>query len=253
MTADTSPPVKRDLFRVGDLFLHRGRASTGLPPGQREITAYPRYATTFGHDPVTPDSPSIEVSGFGIATTLLDAASLSRLPRRELVADFHCVAGWSTRDLRWEGVLLRDVYEMLEPAGDVTHLRVCGRDGFRAVLVLEDALGDDVLIADRLDGDPLPIEHGGPWRLVSASQYGYKSVKHLCRIELHSTEPSDRHPRFTTGLALSALAPHPRARVWHEERHGHVPAQFIRWAYRSLAHPVAYTLSYLGALRTRRR
>ena len=80
------------------------------------------------------------------------------------------------------------------------------------VLVLEDAVGDDVLIADRLDGDPLPIEHGGPWRLVSVSQYGYKSVKHLCRIELHTREPSDRHPHFTTGLALSALAPHPRAR-----------------------------------------
>ncbi len=117
----------------------------------------------------------------------------------------------------------------------------------------KDALGDDVLIADRLDGDPLPIEHGGPWRLVSASQYGYKSVKHLCRIELHSREPSDRHRRLITGLALSALGPHPRARVWQEERHRHLPAQSVRWAVGPLVHPFAYTLGYLGALRIRRR
>jgi DMSO/TMAO reductase YedYZ molybdopterin-dependent catalytic subunit len=113
---------------------------------------------------------------------------------------------------------------MLEPALDATHLRACGRDGFRAVLLLEDALGDDVLIADRLDGDPLPTEHGGPWRLISASQYGY-----------------------------STLGPHPRARVWQEERHRHLPAQSVRWALGPLIHPFAYTLSYLGALRTRRR
>ena len=246
--------MSRDLFHVGDLLVRRGRASAGLPPGQREISAYPRYGSDgVTPDPVTPRSPSIEISGVGLETAWLDAASLSRLPRHEIVADFHCVAGWSARDLRWEGVLLRDLLEMHEPAPEATHLRACGRDGFRAVLVLENALGDDVLIADRLDGDPLPIEHGGPWRLVSASQYGYKSVKHLRRIELHSREPSDRHARFITGLALSTLAPHPRARVWREERHRHLPARRVRWAYGSLIHPVVYTLSYLGALRTRRR
>lgn len=246
--------MTRPLFRAADLYLRRGRASAGLPPGQREISAYPRYGTSLaGGDPATQPSPSIEISGAGIETTRLDAASLSRLPRREIVADFHCVAGWTARDLRWEGVLLRDLLELHEPARDATHLRACGRDGYRAVLVVEDALGDDVLIADRLDGAPLPIEHGGPWRLLSAGQYGYKSVKHLCRIELQSREPSDRDTRFVTSLALRTVAPHPRARVWEEERHRHLPAQRVRWAYRSLAHPVVYTLGYLGALRTRRR
>ena len=246
--------MTRDLFRVGDLLVRRGGASAGLPPGQREISAHPRYGSNgVAPDPAAPRPPAIEISGVGMESARLDAASLSGLPRHDIVADFHCVAGWSARALRWEGVLLRDAYEMLEPGPDTTHLRACGRDGFRAVLRLEDALGDDVLIADRLDGDPLPIEHGGPWRLVSAGQYGYKSVKHLSRIELHSHEPSDRHARFITGLALGALGPHPRARVWQEERHRHLPPQSVRWAVGPLIHPFAYTLGYLGALRTRRR
>ena len=245
--------MTRDLFRAGDLLLRRRPASAGLPPGQREISAFPRYGKNLLGDPVTPRSPSIEISGAGIETAWLDAMSLSRLPRREIVADFHCVAGWSVRDLRWEGVLLRDLLETLEPALGITHLRACGRDGYRADLVLEDALEADVLIADRLDGEPLPIEHGGPWRLVSPSQYGYKSVKHLCRIELHPSEPPGRPARSIIGLGLRALGEHPRGRVWEEESHRYAPARSVRWAYGSLLHPVIYTLNFLGALRTRRR
>ncbi len=44
-------------------------------------------------DPVTPQSPSIEISGVGIGTAWLDAASLSRVPRREIVTDFHLGQG----------------------------------------------------------------------------------------------------------------------------------------------------------------
>ena len=38
-----------------------------------------------------------------------------------------------------------------------------------------------------------------------------------------------------------------------EERHRHLPAQAVRWVVGPAVHPFAYTLSYLGALRTRRR
>lgn len=247
--------MSRDLFSVGDLLLGARPATVGLPPGQREVSAFPRYGTGgVARDPLTPWRPSIEVIGDEAGTTRLDATSLGRLPRREIVADFHCVAGWSARDLRWEGVRLRDVLASLATGvGNATHVRACGRDGFRAVLTLEDALGEDVLIADRLDGAPLPLEHGGPWRLVSPNQYGYKNAKHLCRIELHPCEPSDRHANHLTAVALGVLGTHPRARVWHEERHRHLPASSLRWVYRSLAHPVIYTGNYLGVLRGERR
>ena len=59
--------------------------------------------------------------------------------------------------------------------------------------------------------------------------------------------------RFVTGVALSTLGPHPRARVWQEERHRHLPALSLRWAIGPLIHPFAYTFGYLGGLRTRRR
>src|SRR2546425_9815819 len=58
----------------------------------------------------------------------------------------------------------------------------------------EDALADGVLIADRLDGRPLDGDHGAPARLVSPNQYGFVSTKHVCRIELHTAEPSENYP-----------------------------------------------------------
>ena len=51
-------------------------------------------------------------------------------------------------------------------------------------------------------------------------QYGYVSTKHLCRIDVHTSEPT----HVQRSWALRVLAPHPRARVAEEERHRYVPA-----------------------------
>jgi DMSO/TMAO reductase YedYZ molybdopterin-dependent catalytic subunit len=244
------------LFRFGDLLL-RSKAGGTLPPGQRAISSFPRYGGHFARpDPPVPDRPTIEVTGDGFERIELDASALQNLPRVELTADFHCVAGWTTRALQWGGVRFRDIYETLVPrdlAATFSHIRAVGRDGWRAVLMLEDALADDVLLADRLDGAPLPVEHGGPIRLLSASQYGYKSVKHLYRIEFHAGEPSDAPERLINRLGLKAIGlMHPRARVLHEERTRAQPSWWVRSIAR-VVHPPGYILGYLGALRARRK
>ncbi|MEJ7704294.1 MAG: VOC family protein [Geodermatophilaceae bacterium] len=116
----------------------------------------------------------------------------------------------------------------LRPGTSVTHVVCRGLDGWRSVLSIEDALADDVLIADRLDGRPLSGDHGAPARLVSPRQYGYVSTKHLCRIEVHTAEPKRVHKSV-----LRLLGPHPRARVWEEERHRYLPAWLLRRPYRA--------------------
>jgi DMSO/TMAO reductase YedYZ molybdopterin-dependent catalytic subunit len=81
-----------------------------------------------------------------------------------------------------------------------------------------------------LDGD-----HGAPVRLLSPAQYGFVSTKHLCRIEVHTSEPRVRyHPSWSAHLALTLVKPHPRARVWREERHRYLPAGLVRPVYRRL-------------------
>ena len=216
-----------------------------LPPGQRRIDGFPRFGAHFQHPPpVVPADPAIEVGGVVKEPVTVPAADLATLPRRALTADLHCVAGWSATDLRWEGVGFETFYRIviepaIPPGATITHLVFRGLDGYRSIVTLEDALGADVLIADRLDGQPLDSDHGAPARLVSPSQYGFISVKHLCRIELHTSEPTQRyHPNPLIQLGLRGFKPHERARVWEEERHRHLPAWAVRPLYRLLVSPI---------------
>ncbi|MFI6868348.1 molybdopterin-dependent oxidoreductase [Nocardia sp. NPDC050406] len=220
-----------------------------LPPGQRAVEGFPRFGTHLHHPPPpVPAEPVIEIGGAVVETATVSADDLAKMPRREVAADFHCVAGWSATGLRWEGVSFAPFYReriapLIEPGATITHIVFEGLDGFRAVAVLEDALADDVLIADRLDGQPLNGDHGAPLRLVSPRQYGFMNTKHLCRIELHTTEPPvpDRY---------SPISGHPRARVWEEERHRYLSGRLVRPVYRWLIAPIR-ALSARGSVQAR--
>lgn len=215
-----------------------------LPPGQRRVDGFPRFGSHLSRPaPAVPDNPAIEIRGAVTDEFAMPLATLSTLPRRDLVADFHCVAGWSATDLRWEGVSFETVYRAviepaLRPGTSVTHVVCRGLDGWESVLMIEDALADDVLIAENLNGHPLDADHGAPARLVSPQQYGHVSVKHLSRIEVLTAAPQRAEGPL--------LRSHPRARVWEEERHGLVPAWVVRPIYRALIAPIRF-LSSRGA------
>jgi DMSO/TMAO reductase YedYZ molybdopterin-dependent catalytic subunit len=221
-----------------------------LPPGQHPIDGLPRFGTHLHRPPpAVPIDPVIEISGAVAKSLALPLAELATLPRRELTADFHCVAGWSAVNLHWEGVAFKTFYRLIiepsvRPDTLVTHVVFGGLDGYRSVVSIEDALAEDVLIAERLDGRPLDGDHGAPARLVSRSQYGFVSVKHLCRIELHTAEPTEnyRAPSRITEVSLRSplIKPHRRARVWEEERHRYLPGWFVRPVYRLLTPPIAF-------------
>lgn len=216
-----------------------------LPPGQQPIEGFPRFGTHLDRPPpLVPAEPTIAITGAVAEHLTLPVTQLVDLPRRVQTADFHCVAGWSAIGLRWEGVPFAAFYrEVIEasarPDASVTHLVFGGLDGYRSIVTIADALADDVLLAERLNGLPLDDDHGAPVRLVSPSQYGFVSTKHLCQIELHRGEPSvRRHTSARTDLRLRLVSPHPRARVWEEERHRHLPGWALRRVYRSLIAPV---------------
>jgi DMSO/TMAO reductase YedYZ molybdopterin-dependent catalytic subunit len=212
-----------------------------LPPGQRAVRGFPRFGVDLDHPPpVAPEGMVIEIIGQLIRRVCLVPADLADLPRREVTADLHCVAGWSAVRLKWEGVVFGDIHRLLiEPAlvedARVRYVVFVGVDGYRSIVAIEDALADNVLLADRLDGQPLTPDHGAPVRLVSPYQYGFISTKHLSRIELYRSEPPGfYHPTKSIQAALRMVRPHRRARVWREERHRYGPSWLIRRVYRLL-------------------
>lgn len=202
-----------------------------LPPGQRAKATFPRYGLVHFAPrwPRPPADPRLLVLGDVAAPCELRLSTMAGLPRREQIADLHCVATWTRTDIRWGGYRFRDLYEKLvvgraQPSAEVRYLWLKGADGFSASLFLEDALADDVFLVDALDGQPLPLEHGAPWRLVAPAHYGYKSVRHLSEIGLYRK----LRPGFGGPLV------HPRGRVSAEERSRYLPGVFYRYLYRLL-------------------
>jgi DMSO/TMAO reductase YedYZ molybdopterin-dependent catalytic subunit len=226
------------------------RSDVTLPPGQRPIDGFPRFGTHLHRPPpAIRTDPVIEIRGAVVESFDLPLTALATLPRRELTADFHCVAGWSATNLHWEGVAFETFYRKVieptvQPGTPVTHVAFCGLDGYRSFVSIEDALAEDVLIAEHLDGRPLDSDHGAPARLVSPSQYGFISTKHLCRIELHTEAPTENYDapsRFSDAVLRSPLIkPHRRARVWKEERHRYLPGRVVRPVYRLLIPPLRF-------------
>jgi DMSO/TMAO reductase YedYZ molybdopterin-dependent catalytic subunit len=210
-----------------------GPMSHPLPPGQVEVAGFPRFGAHLRKPPPPlPEEPAVRLGGPLVREqAVLGPADLARLPRHEVSADFHCVAGWSATALRWGGFRFAEAYDtLLAPhlAGPApVYITARGLDGWRATIFLEDLLADDVLLADELDGRPLAPEHGAPLRLVSPAQYGFMSVKHLCRLEVHETDPG--WPR-----RMRLVSPHPRARVAREERRADLPGLISRAVYRPL-------------------
>src|SRR5919197_256595 len=200
-----------------------------LPPGQRAIDGFPRFGTHLHRSPpAVPIDPVIEICGAVAKSFSLPLAELAALPRRHLTADFHCVAGWSATSLRWEGVAFATFYRLIiepsvQPDLSVTHIVFGGLDGYRSVVSIEDALADDVLIAERLDGTEPPAAERG--------------------------ENSGHAPRISQVLMVPPLFKrHPRSRVWEEERNGSLPAWLVRPVYRLLIPPIGF----LGARGSRR-
>jgi DMSO/TMAO reductase YedYZ molybdopterin-dependent catalytic subunit len=206
-----------------------------LPPGQHERADLPRFGLTpfAKRFPYQTDRVEIVIRG-NVRREIVVAAEFATLHRLEQRSDFHCVTTWSCRGLNWSGVRFSDFFSDLVkplavPHEDVATVVLRGQDGYHASLPLADLLVPEVLLADRLNGGPLAIEHGAPLRLVAPAHYGYKCVKHIRTIEFWTHE----HRYRPVGFAFMA---HPRARVALEER-GRWPARLLRWMYRPLIGP----------------
>jgi DMSO/TMAO reductase YedYZ molybdopterin-dependent catalytic subunit len=127
----------------------------------------------------------LQVGGHVRQPTALSYRELLALPKAEQVSTFHCVTGWSVKDVHWGGVRLRDVLEHAQPLAGAHALEfVSAEKPYVDSLTVEQAGLHDVMLAYEMDGRALSRAHGAPLRLVIPEMYGYKNVKWLAGINL---------------------------------------------------------------------
>jgi DMSO/TMAO reductase YedYZ molybdopterin-dependent catalytic subunit len=165
------------------------KVSAALGPAESFVPLVPqgwRIYTVSGSMP-TFDAATwrLEVGGLVDRTLSLSYDDLRSLPRASQVSDFHCVTGWSVKNVKWTGVRLGDVFAEAKPKPGAHGLQfVSAEVPYVDYLTLDQGRIPDVMLAYEMDGKPLPREHGAPVRLIIPEMYGYKNVKWLAEINL---------------------------------------------------------------------
>jgi DMSO/TMAO reductase YedYZ molybdopterin-dependent catalytic subunit len=137
-----------------------------------------RIYTISGSMPIfDPSTWRLEIGGLVKRPRSLRYDELLALPKAWQVSTFHCVTGWTVKDVRWAGVRFQHLLDLVEPLPGAHAIRfVSLEEQFNVSMTLEQVRMKDVLLAYELDGQPLSRPHGSPARVVIPEMYGYKGV-----------------------------------------------------------------------------
>ncbi|ANJ25893.1 molybdopterin-dependent oxidoreductase [Agromyces aureus] len=108
---------------------------------------------------------------------------------------------------KWLGVPVRDVLAKAAPSADADMVLSRSIDGFTASTPLTSLTDDglDAILAVAMNGEPLPLEHGFPVRMVVPGLYGYVSAtKWLTELKVTRF---DAEEAYWTPRGYSAKAP----------------------------------------------
>lgn len=153
----------------------------------------------------------------GVVERELDLSLLTlreALPQREVTATLQCAGNrrrglmairdipgeepWgpgATGTATWTGVALADVLALARPTRQAAHVAFVGADQclganpaqrFGGSIPVEKARRPEVLLVWAMNGEPLPLVHGAPVRVVVPGYIGARSVKWLERIEVRT-------------------------------------------------------------------
>ncbi|KYK31786.1 MAG: sulfite oxidase-like oxidoreductase [Theionarchaea archaeon] len=182
-----------------------------IPPGQRITDKWPVL-----HEGTVPyidvATWTFTVTGLVEKERTLDFTEFAALPKVKVFSDIHCVTGWSKLDNLWEGVSTHVIKELVNILSEAKYVMVHAERGFTTNLSLQDFFAEDVLFAEKHDGEPLTPEHGYPVRLVVPRLYFWKSAKWVTGVEFIERD----RPGFWESYGY-----HNHGDPWKEERYSY--------------------------------
>jgi DMSO/TMAO reductase YedYZ molybdopterin-dependent catalytic subunit len=127
---------------------------------------------------------TLEIAGKVANPVRLGLDEVRALPHRRATLPIACVEGWSA-NRTWDGIPLRD---LLARAGvdEPRAVRVESlqpRRAYRTSYVGAEQVADrDTMLATRVQGEPLALDHGYPLRLIGPNRPGVLQTKWVTRV-----------------------------------------------------------------------
>ncbi|WP_435008525.1 sulfite oxidase [Tundrisphaera lichenicola] len=195
LDAETPPEALDQLLTPNELFFvrsHFGPPAVGLSPWRLEVEGLVEHPLNLSLD---------ELEGMPKVTlpALLQCSGNGRGNYTPTVPG----VGWgrgAVGNAEWSGVRLVDVLEKAGIKPDAAHVQLHGSDTppnpktpayFRSI-PLSRALDPGTILATTMNGEPLPLLHGGPIRLVVPGWGGNHWIKWLRKL----TVSTDESPSF---------------------------------------------------------
>ncbi len=181
---------------------------------------------------------TLSVTGMVDEPFELSYAELSDLDIVEADITMTCVSNPVGGDLvghaRWLGVLTRDLLDRARPQRGADQLVGRSTDGYTCGFPLEAAYDRPCIVAVGMNGEPLPLRHGFPARLVTPGIYGYVgSTKWLTELEVTTFDAFDQYwvPRGYAALApIKTMARIDTPRSLETVAAGRVVVGGVAWA-----------------------
>ena len=155
-----------------------------LPPGQYDTgTSFPVLTAE-----VTPrldtSTWTFRIDGLVAEPKSWTWAQIQQVPGSRYDGDIHCVTTWSKLGTSFRGVSVDDLLAAVSVAPEATHVVAWSHTGYTTNLPLGDVTGGKAWVVWDHEGRPLPVEHGGPARLLVPHLYFWKSAKWVAGLRI---------------------------------------------------------------------
>src|SRR4051794_34021786 len=182
----------------------------GLSPIVTPNADFYRTDTALQIPGVEPNDWRLRITGMVENEVELTFAELLALPLEESTTTLTCVSNEVGGDLignaTWLGYPIRHLLAKAKPSADADMVLSTSQDGWTASTPLP-ALTDErnAILAVGMNGQPLPLEHGYPVRMVVPGLYGYVSAtKWVVSLEVTRF---DKHTSYWTDRGWSEHGP----------------------------------------------
>ena len=128
----------------------------------------------------------LTITGRVAAPASFSLAELQAMTQHDVQLPIACVEGWSA-GASWTGVSVRDLVRNAgaSPSARVRVVSLEAGGRYRTSLLESDAVADHLtLLALRLNGAELDLDHGFPCRLIAADRPGVMQTKWVTRLEV---------------------------------------------------------------------
>jgi DMSO/TMAO reductase YedYZ molybdopterin-dependent catalytic subunit len=155
-----------------------------LPPGQYDARDDWPVLNAEATPSIDTASWTFRVEGEVEEPTVWTWDEIQALAPSSYAGDIHCVTTWSKLGVSFAGVSLDTLLAAARPTATASHVLAFATTGYTTNLPLEDVTGGKAWIVWDYEGEPLPVAHGGPVRMIVPHLYFWKSTKWVAGIRV---------------------------------------------------------------------